>query len=267
MSSISSVSYIHPISYFGDLPIAPPSKKLKDRLTPTRIYQYLLKSYRNISKPKVLSFDGIKLNISDNLQKNVLRTLYIGDYEKRELKTVKSQLESDDVVMELGTGLGLISSFCANKIGSEKVFTYEANPQLEPYIRNNYKLNNVSPNLNISMLGESAGSQPFYVNKEFWASSTVRKSPEDKEIIIPVKSFNDEVRKINPTLLIIDIEGGEYSLFQYADLHNVKKICIELHNDVLGEEKTKFVLNKLADQGFLLDKNLSYDRELFLTRA
>ena len=267
MSTINSVSYINPISYLGELPMATPSRKLKDRLTPTRIYQYILNSYRKISKPKVLSFNGIKLNISDNLEKNVLRTLYVGDYEKRELETVKSQLESDDVVMELGTGLGLISSFCASKIGSEKVFTYEANPQLEPYIRNNYKLNNVSPNLNIVMLGKSSGSQSFYVNKEFWASSTVRQSYEDKEITIPVKSFNEEIRKINPTLLIIDIEGGEYELFQHADLHNVKKVCIELHNDVLGEEKTKFVLNTLADKGFMLDKNLSYERELFLTRS
>jgi len=37
------------------------------------------------------------------------------------------------------------------------------------------------------------------------------------------------VQKINPTFLIIDIEGGEDELLKYADFHNVRKLIIELH--------------------------------------
>lgn len=259
------MSTINPKIYADFLPKTH-SRTLKDRLSLANIQQYTLKVYRKITKPKIVDIEGIKLFVSDNLESNVLRTIHQGIYEKSELQIVKKQIESDDTVMELGTGLGLISSYCAKKIGSERVFTYEANPQLKTYIESNYQLNNVNPNLVMCMLGEKPGKQDFYLNKDFWASSTLPINQEYQVISIPVKSFNEEIFKINPTFLIIDIEGGEYELLKSANLYNVKKICLELHNDVLGEEKTNFILSKFADLGFVIDQNLSLSRELFLKR-
>ncbi len=219
------------------------------------------------TSPKNVNIRGVKVPIlKEKLSPTVLEFIYMGDYEKQELKLVKGVLDKNDIVMELGTGLGLLSSYCAQKIGSERVFTYEANPGLEAYIRQTYQLNNVAPNLTICLLGERPGEQTFYVNESFFSSSTVRRNANDKPIQVPVKSFNEEIYKINPTFLILDIEGGEYELLKFADFHTIKKIVIEVHPHAIGQEKVDFVMSKLKNAGFYVNQNLSRGRELLLQR-
>lgn len=245
------------------------SNKLKSKVS--RLLYHLktgpLLAYRQVRQHQVVTIAGIKIPISDRISGEPLKYLYMGSYENHELKLVKSQLQQDDIVMELGTGLGLISSYCAKKIGSDRVFTYEANPALEPDIRHAYDLNKVAPQYEICLLGEQPGQQTFYVGKEFWSSSIIKRDADFQEINVPVKSFNQEVRKINPTFLIIDIEGGEYELLKYADFHNVRKLIIELHEQVIGKEPIKFVKSKLKASGFRVVKKISYKEEQFWQRS
>jgi len=226
-----------------------------------------LLAYRQVRQPQVVTIAGIEIPISDRISGEALKHIYMGSYENHEVKLVKSQLQQDDIVMEVGTGLGLISSYCAQKIGSDRVFTYEANPALEADIRHAYTLNKVDPKLEICLLGEQPGEQTFYVGKEFWSSSIIKRDADFQMINVPVKSFNQEVRKINPTFLIIDIEGGEYELLKYADFHNVRKLIIELHERVIGKDKIKFVKSKLKAAGFRVVKKISYKEELFWQRS
>lgn len=249
------------------------SRTIKERLSPSNIKSYIIKTYCQITKPQIVKVNGIKIFVSNNIQGDILRTVYVGTYEKYELGIVKSCLSSNDVVLELGAGIGLISSYCAKQIGSDRVFAYEANPKLESDIRRNYQLNDVSPNLEMCILGEKSGEETFYIHNDFWSSSIVSANSDNQKIDeinvkvnVKVRSFNKVISIIKPTFLIIDIEGGEYDLFKYADLSNIKKICLELHNDILGKEKTKFVLFKLAEWGFLIDEKVSKKRELFLQR-
>lgn len=73
-----------------------------------------------------------------------------------------------------------------------------------------------------------------------------------RPIEVPICSFNQMIREINPSFLILDIEGGEYELVQYADFHQVKKLVIELHSWVLQPEQLQFVKDRLAWAGFQL---------------
>ncbi|RCJ26006.1 FkbM family methyltransferase [Nostoc minutum NIES-26] len=221
-------------------------------------------TYYDWKKPQIVKIHGIAIPVIDNLPRELQEALYAGTYEKYELKIVESQLQPSDIVMELGTGIGLVSSFCAKSIGNERVFTYEANPVLESVIRKTYALNNVSPNLEMCMLGETAGEQTFYIAKGFWESSVIQHQTGLKPINVPVKSFNEEVKKVNPSFLILDIEGGEYEFFTYANLHNIQKIAMELHKRIIGSEKAKFVKSKLIASGFQLNEKISFrGRELF----
>ncbi|MBH8575045.1 FkbM family methyltransferase [Nostocaceae cyanobacterium CENA369] len=221
-------------------------------------------TYYDWKKPQLVKINGITVPVIDNVPRELQEALYAGTYEKYELKIVESQLQQNDVVMELGTGIGLVSSFCAKKIGNNRVFTYEANPVLKPVIWNTYTLNNVSPNLEMCMLGENVGEQTFYIAKGFWESSIVPYQDGLQPINVPVKSFNEEVKKVNPSFLILDIEGGEYEFFHYANLHNIQKIAMELHKRIIGAEKANFVRSKLIASGFQLNEKISFrGRELF----
>jgi len=117
------------------------------------------------------------------------------------------------------------------------------------------------------MLGVQPGEQIFYVSKSIWDSSVIQYSQDFKPVTVSVKSFNEEVRRINPSFLVMDIEGGEYDLLKDANLHNIKKISMELHERIIGAEKAEFVKSKLRESGFKLNESFSYrDRELFWQR-
>jgi len=219
---------------------------------------------------RYIKLEGIKIRVGQHMSPSIKTAIYNGCYEQIELKLIKCHVSPSDTLMEIGAGIGLVSSYCARIIGSEKVYAYEANPELERHIHDTYKLNSVSPTLQIALVGEQTGEQTFYITKEFWSSSIIQPTAKETAIAIkiPVKSFNQEVRRLNPTFLIIDIEGGEYELLKYADFYNVQKIVIELHNIMLGHEKSEFVKSKLAEAGFQIIEEFSNsgDEVLFVQK-
>ena len=238
---------------------------------PERIRERLTMNYQRLRRPKFVTIQGIKVCLGDYMSESIKDTLYLGKYEQSELQTVKHWLELNDVVMEIGAGIGLISSYCAKRIGSDRVFTYEANPDLKYHIHNNYKLNHVSPTLEICLIGKNNSEETFYLDKDFWASSINPRNSEAKPIKVPVKSFEQELKRINPTFLIIDVEGKEYQLLQQTNFSNIKKISIEIHPLFIGREKANLLKKQLTEAGFKMNKkfcNQSKDglEELFFHR-
>ena len=240
-------------------------QKVKNKIASTKFN--LKGKYLNWIKPEVIRINGIQICVPENIPEDLEQALYYGYYEENELKIISSQLKQDDIVMELGTGLGLLSTFCASQIGSDRVFSYEANPELKSIIQQNYALNKVSPHLENCMLGNELKEVPFYISNSIWDSSNIEYKENLRVVQIPVKALNKEIEEINPSFLIIDIEGGEYELFQDIDFHNVKKLAIELHEYIIGFDKAIFVKSKLTEAGFQLNEEFSYGgRELFWER-
>lgn len=223
-------------------------------------------AYYGLLSPQIITIRGIRLQLGSHISETIRDVIYRGDYEGPELRIARSKLHPDDVVMEIGAGLGFLSTYCAKQIGDNKVFTYEANPQLEPHILQTYKLNRVNPTLEICLVGEGNGEKDFFLSKDFWQSSTILPAKSSKKVTVPVKDFNQEIHRINPTFLIIDIEEGEYDLLHYADFHNVRKLLIEIHPSVLGREKFEWVKQKILEAGFYLNQELSCTQEFFFQR-
>lgn len=226
----------------------------------------LLLFIRKKTKPQIVSISNIQLPIPDNITRGPLEALYQGYYEREELALLKRHLDKNDIVMEVGTGLGLLAAYCSIELGSDKVVTYEANPSLQPYIKQTFSLNKVDPHLTICILGDKEGEQKFYVQKSFWSSSTIPNKESGITITVPVISFQEELQKIKPTLLLIDIEGGEYELLNSTKLDTVKKIIMELHTSKIGKEKANSILETLKEQRFLLQDKSAGGRELFFER-
>jgi len=183
----------------------------------------------------------------------IARQIYFGEYESKEIDIVARKLEAGDVVLEVGAGLGYISAFCARRIGNERVHAFEANPALMPLIRATHERNAVAPGVHNVLLAQGEGVCTFYVESEFWASSTKPRGTQAQAIKVAQRDLNAELRRLAPTFLVVDIEGGEAEFFAYADLAGVSKICVETHPDVLGDTGVSALFSRLFDQGFVLD--------------
>src|SRR2546425_3470149 len=105
------------------------------------------------------------------LSPQVERTVSRGRYEQDEFRLIEQVLSPGDVVLEVGAGLGLVSAYCAKRLGSSRVFAYEANPDLEACIRETYSLNEVQPTLEMCAVGTDAGQVTLFRSEDLWASS------------------------------------------------------------------------------------------------
>lgn len=117
------------------------------------------------------------------------------------------------------------------------------------------------------MLTDRDGEQEFYVNRAFWASSTTADAGAKRVVRVKTRSLNEQIRRINPSVLIMDIEGAEYDLLQFIDLHNVTRFVGEFHERKLGREKVDWMIRKLYAAGFRINRDLSEWEIACLERA
>jgi len=232
-----------------------------------RTLRRLRKLAQHFYQPEYADNFGVLLPLKHPLiTAGIGKEIYFGDYERKEATIVSQRLTADDVVLEIGAGIGFLSAYCAKRIGSERVFAYDANPALAGVVAKTYAANRVQPSFRTALLGDGPGTARFFVEDEFWASSANLNSGKGREIEVEQIDLNSEIARVRPTFLIVDIEGGEGDLFALADLSGVKKICVETHAHVIGNNGVSRMLAHLFAQGFCLDLGLTQKYVFFLYR-
>lgn len=219
-----------------------------------------------LRRPEWADNHGVMLPVTHPaVSPGIAKEIFFGDYEAKEIDIISRRLAVDDVVLEVGAGLGYLSAFCAKRIGGERVFTYEANPELIPIIQATHQRNGVAPTVINAMLAKGEGEREFFLEQDFWASSAHRSG--GRAITVPQRDLNSELARIKPSFLIVDIEGGEAEFFAGADLSSVKKICMETHPDVLGDRALSELFAGLVAQGFAIDFSLIRKNVFFFHRV
>ena len=225
------------------------------------------KLLRHVHRPQWQQVAGIDLPLRHPLiTPPIERDIYFGDYERKELDIIERRLEPADTVMEIGAGIGFLSAYCARVVGNERVFAYEANPALHELIRDVHARNKVQPHVVQALLGDGEAERDFFVEADYWASSLVRRSAQANCVRIRQLDFNAELRRVRPTFLIVDVEGGEYELLRRADLSGVSKLCLEVHPDVLGNARLSELFGALIEAGLALDFSLMRKNVYFFRR-
>ncbi len=183
----------------------------------------------------------------------IMNSLRANKYENAERRIVLQTVQPEDKILEIGAGLGFISTIIQHNCKIDKYLCVEANLDLCEIIKTNHKLNNVTEIelLNGVLVNTTKGipqqeSTNFYVRKNFWGSSL---EPGNHIAVksVPCLDFGNILATFAPTYIICDIEGGEYDLFNNIILSSVKKICIELHG---SEEKRIQLCQFFLEQNF-----------------
>ena len=170
-----------------------------------------------------LRVNGVRIN-PDNpaLSPSMRARICSGNYEVHESRCVASLVEPEEIVLELGGGIGYISSVVWNTGRASQIVVVEANPDTIPVIQETHTLNNVKALVLNGVAMADCGKEsriPFYVRSDFWASSL---TPEpwgySREVSVP---------------------------------------CLELHQEVTGAEGIRDIFLNLSNQGFAYDPFLS----------
>lgn len=245
------------------------SKQLAARLAwwLSSLARYPRYAWRLLRRPERVRLHGVWLELDAAATPALRRALYAERYERGEARCVLLRLAPSDVVLEIGAGSGFIGTLCALRVGSDRVTSYEANPALLPRIRATHAANGVAPALVHAVLAREAGSADFFVEPEFVASSTQRRSAEATSLRVPQLAVNDELRRVAPSCLVIDIEGGESELLPLIEWAGVRKLILELHPQRIGEARTRELLELLAQHGFREERAISSTRKKYFARS
>lgn len=218
------------------------------------------------SPPITYELNGVSLLHDDDIiTPKVASALQRGNYERPEMEATPKFLNPRDRVLELGAGIGYISSFIAKKIGVKHVTCVEANPKLAEYIRkvhDHQGLTNTTVINCVAMSGSAElapdGMIDFHIREPFWSSSLDPGRDTVSVAKVPQKRLMDLIADTGATALIIDIEGGERDLFDGGDLGTVNKVYLELHTRYIGAAGIKHCFDALSMHGFHYDQRVSH---------
>ncbi len=231
-----------------------------------RFYVFMYMLYMYVTGNSWKRVNGTWLPLDRSLGFHTLRWIINGQYESGEISIIKKTLSKEDKVLEIGSGLGFVTSYCSLIVGNNQVVSYEANPLNVEMALQVFRKNQVSPELRNAMLGDKYGSVSFPVNRNKRLASSILTTGNEL-VEVPIEPLNEVIRQLQPTYLIMDIEGAEYDVFRILDPYTIKKIQFELHPELLGETKSMQIFRILKEHGFVKDEDCSLHPNYFFKRS
>lgn len=147
-------------------------------------------------------------------------------------------LTREDVMMDVGANMGDIPLRFANKVG--KIYSYEPIPDTFNILKMNVEENGYTNcEISNSAISTNNGSFTMYFNDSakcchVTASVYQRRVKNQIEVTVPTISFSEEVKRIKPTIIKMDIEGAEIDILNNVEdsvFDGVRIFYVELHLD------------------------------------
>ncbi len=201
---------------------------------------------------------GITLRIPEaQLSPALTKALEQGRYEGGESKALLRHLKRGDRVLDLGAGAGFLSSLAARVVGGENVTAVEASPEMLPVLRRNLNLNEAGE-ARVLHGAVVADDHPqavvrFEVAEAFWASrigGDEAGGGKARLIEVPALKFRALVDEVQPSVLVMDIEGGELDICQLDWPACLRLVIMEIHPGLYGPREIKAMFDALSRNGF-----------------
>ena len=181
-------------------------------------------------------------------------------------------------IIDAGAHAGHVATKFSRRSPDSKIYAIEANPDnYEILCRNLSRNPNVVP-IQAALVGKPEAETSFHLNSGpwTWGFSTVPLRNLDRQITVPAITLEQlqERFKLNPYLLKLDIEGGEYEVITQAPpsvLNCIKAISLEYHTAILGIKKFE-ELSEILSSNFNLSfgfgiSRLRVPKKFLLSRA
>jgi len=212
------------------------------------------RTYRFRSLKKSVKFHGLDVPVTgDHVSMIVWKMLLRGTYEAPELSALRAILQNSDTVLELGAGMGVVSSVAAKAHPTIHIESYEANPAMIPVIKDLHARNDITNVTLHNMLllpDTSETPRTFHVAASFAESSLIKGDMDGKSSVqVPQKDIRTVLSKLKPDVILCDIEGAEAEVFPGLDLTGVRAIVLELHPAKISRSAQAEIYDSIAAQG------------------
>lgn len=210
--------------------------------------------------------DGLTVSCDPALiPRSVVTALVKGSYEAPERELVAQAIRPGDKVVEIGTGVGVVSLLCNRLAGPGNVLSFEANAALEPAIRANFALNRMQPRLRLRAVTADGAPISFFRNDNIVSSSVYDRGLTAERVIVESDALDRVLADEAASVLVIDVEGAELALLACAGVSRLREIIVETHSHIVGEAETAAMIAGLLARGFVETGRIH--KNIRLTRA
>ncbi|MCB6178831.1 FkbM family methyltransferase [Rhodobacter sp. Har01] len=207
--------------------------------------------WHRLAGRKTTTLDGLRLVCDPaKMHRSVATAIIKGSYEAPERVLVRAALRPGDKVVEVGTGVGVVSLLCNKLAGAGNVTSFEANAALEPVIRENFALNGMEPRLRLRAVTVDGAPISFFRNENVVSSSIYDRGLQAQKVTVESDAIDRVLKDEQATVLVMDVEGAEIDLLQAANLSGLREIIVELHPHIVGEAATRAMIDSVCARGF-----------------
>ena len=194
---------------------------------------------------------GLKIDASSSqIAPSTKAQIFFGIYESAEYRFCKKYIPRNANVIELGSSIGLISSFVSKAKCPQNIIAVEANPELIPIIASNFTLNGVK---NYKIINKAIG---FDQSENLWFSKgsdnttgVISDKQSDGAVKVHCTTLSDIVTQedFGAYVLICDIEGGEVDILKDKNngLRSCDLIIMEIHTTERSDRT--YSIDEIAD--------------------
>ena len=206
---------------------------------------------------KSIKYQGLTVPLTrTGMNSEIILAMKREGYEDPEIRGLKRALCSGDKVLELGSGLGIVTALAGRAVGPKgKVLSFEANATMIHDTKDFLAAHGISNvELRHSVLvpkAEKDETRDFHLTGSFASSSLLsNETKKDRGTVsVPAVQLNDVVAEFEPDVLVCDIEGGELELIPALDASALRAVVMELHPDRLSNAQLAEIDAALAAHG------------------
>jgi FkbM family methyltransferase len=202
---------------------------------------------------EIVYLDGCRFDLRNLPNTPMKLKLLSGEYEERERSAARQYIQKDWPVIELGGCIGVVACVTNRLLQrGEAHIVLEANPLVIPHLQSNRDANHCSFKIVNRAIAYDTDSVSFSPLSDLWGSS-LHHNGSHRQVAVSTTQLRQiiEEEQFEKYALICDIEGQEYELVTHEPdvLKRAELIIMEVHPHLIGEEKDKTLLSKLAGLG------------------
>ncbi len=218
----------------------------------------------------LIALNDVSLEVPDSIAKpGLLKGLSAGTYEEDEANAARARIKPGMRVLELGAGLGYVSTVCARLAGAENVISVEANPIMVPILKANLARNGQGAVevLHGAIVPDADPSDGegmlFHASPAFLGGRLATEDSAPTNLVdVPAIGLRALLRKHRPNVVMMDVEGAEAHLFDEPWNSQLRFLVLELHPDRYAVRTIKTIVDCMSATGLTYDPATSRGRVL-----
>lgn len=199
---------------------------------------------------------GVRVPLrSDEVSPEIWAALQSGRYEANEARRIPQAVRPGDRVLELGAGIGVITSIIAS-IESVRVWSFEADPStalLAQRVIDQNRRDNVILSNGILAAGPPE-KVTFYRRADFWMSSKYpEQGPYEEKLQITSVDIDYFIQLHDINVVVMDVEGAELDILPRAILPGIERVFLELHDHLYGLAGVQAIAKAMSRKRLIYD--------------